>query len=187
MKRLSIREDGDVSVKPCVVAAFVLISLTGCAPDDFSDLNEYIEEVKARPKGTIPPLPEIKVVESFIFKLEGLRDPFNPIERDNGAENSGFTNTGGIKPDLTRQKEELELYSLDTLRMVGTLAMKADLWGLVRTKDGTIHRIRVGNYMGKNYGKIIRITEDKIELMEIVPDQQLGTWREQQASLALTE
>jgi type IV pilus assembly protein PilP len=170
-----------------IFTAFFLTSITGCAPDDFSDLEEYIAEVKARPKGSIPPLPEIKIVESFIFKPEGLRDPFSPIEPESGTESAGPASTGGIKPDLTRQKEELELFSLDTMRMVGTLAMKADLWGLVRTNDGTIHRVRVGNYMGKNYGKIIRITEDRIELMEIVPDQQPGTWREQQASLALTE
>ena len=70
--------------------------------------------------------------------------------------------------------------------MVGTVAMKSNLWGLVKADDATIHRVQVGNYMGKNYGKIIRISTDKIELMEIVPDKP-GTWREQQTSLALTE
>lgn len=171
----------------CTLGGFVLVSLWGCSPDDYSDLTTYIAEVKARPKGTIPPLPEIKVIEPFIFKPEGLRDPFNAIKPEQTAENPGPGGAGGIRPDLTRQKEELEQFSLDTLRMVGTLEMKKDLWGLVRTNDGTIHRVRVGNYMGKNFGKIIRITEDRIELMEIVPDQQPGTWREQQASLALTE
>jgi type IV pilus assembly protein PilP len=64
--------------------------------------------------------------------------------------------------------------------------MKSSLWGLVKASDGTIHRVQVGNYMGKNYGKIINISTDKIDLMEIVPDQP-GTWREQQTSLMLTE
>ncbi|MGR8933933.1 MAG: pilus assembly protein PilP [Gammaproteobacteria bacterium] len=186
MKRLSDRKGGGVRFYYLFVplsAAF----LVGCAPDDYSDLTTYIIDIKARPKGAIPPLPEIKVIEPFIFKPEGLRDPFSPIEPEIDAENNSMAGSSGIKPDLTRQKEELELFSLDTLRMVGTLAMKTDLWGLVRANDGTIHRVRVGNYMGKNYGKIIRITDDRIELMEIVPDQQPGTWREQQASLALTE
>jgi type IV pilus assembly protein PilP len=70
--------------------------------------------------------------------------------------------------------------------MVGTLTNKKGLWGLVKAKDGTIHRVQVGHHMGQNFGKIIRILEDKIELMEIVPDKP-GTWREQQASLALAE
>jgi type IV pilus assembly protein PilP len=70
--------------------------------------------------------------------------------------------------------------------MVGTVTMKANLWALVKASDKTIYRVQVGNYMGKNYGKIIRILTDKIELMEIVPDKP-GAWREQQNSLALTE
>jgi type IV pilus assembly protein PilP len=69
---------------------------------------------------------------------------------------------------------------------VGTVVMKSGLWGLIKASDGTIHRVRVGNYIGKNYGKIIRISNDKIELTEIVPDKP-GSWREQSASLALSE
>ncbi len=163
---------------------FVL--MTGCGGDDFSDLNKYIQEVKARPKGPIEPLPEIKVVESFVFKPDGLRDPFRPVEKSSEESNIDLAGVSGIKPDTERRKEELEAYSLDSLRMVGTLTNQKGLWGLVKAKDGTIHRVQVGNHMGQNYGKIIRITEDKIELMEIVPDKP-GTWREQQASLALTE
>jgi type IV pilus assembly protein PilP len=70
--------------------------------------------------------------------------------------------------------------------MVGTLTMKSILWGLVKADDGTIHRVQVGHYMGKNFGKITSISIDKIELMEIVPDKP-GSWREQQTSLGLIE
>lgn len=163
----------------------ILLSMTGCGNDGFTDLRQYIGEIKARPKGTIQPLPEIKIVEPFIFKPDGLRDPFRPIERVEEQEDIDV-GTGGIRPDKTRRKEELESFSLDTLRMVGTLSMKSGLWGLVRTNDSTVHRVQIGNYLGRNYGKINRILEDKIELMEIVPDQP-GNWREQQASLALAE
>jgi type IV pilus assembly protein PilP len=163
-----------------------LVLMTGCGNDDFSDLNKYIQEVRARPKGPIEPLPEIKVVESFVFKPDGLRDPFRPIEKSGDDSNIDLSGVSGTKPDTERRKEELEAYSLDTLRMVGTLTNQKGLWGLVKATDGTIHRVQVGNHMGQNYGKIIRILEDKIELMEIVPDKP-GTWREQQASLALAE
>jgi type IV pilus assembly protein PilP len=160
--------------------------LAGCGNDDFSDLNRYIVEVKARPKEAIKPLPEIKVIEPFMFKPEGLRNPFNALEQPEQAEGADISAGSGIKPDTTRRKEELEAFPLDGLRMVGTLDMKSNLWGLVKASDGTIYRVKVGNYMGKNYGKIIRILSDKIELMEIVPDKP-GTWREQPASIALTE
>jgi len=162
------------------------MTLVACTSDDVSDLTKYIQEVKARPKGAIEPLPETKIVESFVFKPEGLRDPFRATEKSAEEAGPDVSAATGIRPDTERRKEELEAFSLDTLRMVGTLRDPQGLWGLVRTKDGTIHSVQVGNHMGQNYGKIIRILEDKIELMEIVPDKP-GTWREQQATLALAE
>lgn len=164
----------------------MLVTLTGCGNDDVSDLNHYIQEVKARPKSQIEPLPEIKVVEPFIFNPDGLRDPFKESEQDRQAEAAGGTGDNGLRPDLTRRKEDLEAFPLDGLRMAGTVVIKSSLWGLVKASDGTIHRVKVGNYMGKNYGKIVHISKDKIELVEIVPDKP-GTWREQQAVLTLTE
>lgn len=165
---------------------FVLLNLSACSNDDFSDLRKYIADVKARPKGTIEPLPEIKPVETFVFKPEGLRDPFKSTSETEEAEEIAVAIGNGIRPDTSRRKEELEAFPLDSLRMVGTVVMKSKLWGLIKASDKTIYRVQAGNYMGKNYGKIIRILNDKIELMEIVPDKP-GTWREQQTSLALTE
>ncbi len=165
---------------------FFSMLLSGCGDDGFSDLHKYIVDVKAKPKGTIEPLPEVKPVEPFVFKPEGLRDPFKSISESEEAEDTGVATGDGIKPDTSRRKEELEAFPLDSLRMVGTVTMKANLWALVKASDKTIYRVQVGNYMGKNYGKIIRILTDKIELMEIVPDKP-GAWREQQNSLALTE
>lgn len=167
----------------CVV---LLPVMSGCGGDDFSDLEKYIQEVKARPKGAIEPLPEPKIVESFIFKPDGLRDPFQPMQKASAQGEADIAAGGGIRPDTERRKEELEAYSLDSLRMVGTLKDQKGFWGLVKTKDGTVHSVQVGNHMGQNYGKIIRILEDKIELMEIVPDKP-GTWREQQATVAMPE
>lgn len=169
-----------------ISCAFFLMILSGCANDDFSDLNQYILGVKAEPKGAIQPLPEIKDVESFMFKPEGLRDPFKPLVQPEQDEVVELSTGSGIKPDTTRRKEDLEAFPLEVLKMVGTVIIKSNLWGLVKADDGTIHRVQAGNYMGKNFGKIIRISIDKIELMEIVPDKP-GSWREQQASLALTE
>ncbi len=160
--------------------------LAGCGNGDFSDLNRYISEVKVRPKEPIKPLPEIKVIEPFMFKPEGLRDPFKPLEQPEQAAGVDVSTGSGIKPDTVRRKEELEAFPLDGLKMVGTVDMKSSLWGLVKASDGTIYRVKVGNYMGKNYGKIIRIISDKIELMEIVSDKP-GTWREQPTSITLSE
>jgi type IV pilus assembly protein PilP len=170
-----------------IACAVFLACLAGCGNDDFSDLKQYIAKIKAEPKGKIQPLPEIKVVEPFMFNPKDLRDPFKPLAQPERQDAIPALSTGsGLKPDTTRRKEDLEAFPLEILKMVGTVTMKSKLWGLVKTDDGSIYRVQVGNYMGKNYGKIISISADKIELMEIVPDKP-GAWREQQTSLGLTE
>lgn len=174
-------------IKLPIACSMVLVLLTGCSENDFSGMTQYIAEVKLKPKGTIKQLPAIKVIQPFIFKPEDLRDPFKPIkpteEPLGGQEQRG----NGIKPDTSRRKEELEAFPVETLKMIGTVKdAKSNLWALVKSADKTVYRVKEGNYMGQNYGKIIRVTADKIELMEIVPDQP-GMWREQQMSIMLAE
>ncbi len=186
---MSLIESSCLHIKKTVVGlglGLFALGLSGCVNDDVSDLRQYIKTVKARPKGIIQGLPEMKVVEPFIFNPEGLRDPFRPVEKKLEEDLIDVATGSGIHPDTLRRTEELEGYSLDTLRMVGTLTMSKELWALIKASDGTIHRVKKGNYMGKNYGEIIRILDDSVELMEIVPDKP-GTWREQQTSLALAE
>lgn len=171
-----------------LLSGLVFLILTGCSKDDFTALNKYIKSVKTKPKAGIEPLPERKAIEPFIFKVENLRDPFKPLEQPNDQEDKVavvVASGNGIKPDVDRRKEELEAFTLDSLKMVGTVVMSSTLWGLVKV-DNTIYRVRTGNYMGKNYGKIIRIDTDKIEVMEMVSDKP-GIWREQQASLPLID
>lgn len=177
-----------------IVSLIFSSNLIGCSEPDYADLNKYIAEVKAKPKSAIEPLPEIKVVEPFLFNGTNLRDPFKAAIETAETDLADKFVGSGVKPDPLHQKEDLEQYPLDALRMVGTMNIGSQLWGLVKVnapdgtaKDsslGTVHRVKVGNYMGLNYGKILRIAPDKIELMEIVPDKP-GTWREQEQSLPL--
>jgi len=151
---------------------------------------ELEQRLKEKRKNTKPirvkPIEPMPPVGSFLFDPDGLRDPFRPIEKSIETMAAQAIAANGIQPDFNRHKEELESYSLDTLRMVGTVKMKGVLWGLIKASDGTIHRVSEGNYLGKNYGRIIRILPDKIEIIEIIPDQP-GTWREHQTSIALSE
>lgn len=158
--------------------------LTNCGGGhDLADLKAYVKNVLAHPKGAIEPLPEIRTAETFLFDPEELRNPFIPSE---SPEVVDVEPGNGIRPDAVRPREELESYSLDSLRMVGTVNMNSAIWGLVKANEGTIHRVRRGHYMGRNHGKIERIASDRIDLLEIVPDGN-GTWLERQASLALKE
>lgn len=160
------------------------VSMAACSTNDHSDLKTWVQEVKSRQRGAIEPLPEVKTVATFAFDPEGLRNPFEPSKDPEKTADIKISN--GIQPDLMRHKEELETYSLDGLRMVGTVNLKGTVWGLVRANDGTIHRVKNGNFMGQNHGRVIQIMEERINLMEILPDGP-GAWRERQASLALAE
>jgi type IV pilus assembly protein PilP len=148
--------------------------LAGCSSGD-SDLNSFIRRVKAEPGGRVEPLPEIKPYEAFTYADQNLRSPFVPAI---GGVNS-------VRPDAHRVREFLEQYSLDTLKMVGTLTLDGNHFGLVLASDGRVHRVVVGNHMGQNDGTITEITASKITLTEIVPDG-LGGYVERPAALALS-
>ena len=163
----------------------VLVMALGVAAcgGDHDDLDQYINEVKARPGGRIEPLPEITPYEVFTYiaDAQGMRSPFVPdTPQATGAA------TGGTRPDPDRSREYLESFPLDTLGMVGTLYIGETMYGLVQTADGLIHRVVPGNYMGQNDGRITNITESEITLVEIISDG-IGGYIERDAAVGLTD
>ena len=168
----------NVFFRSCGLFACVLYaSLVACSSAD-NDLARFIEETKKEPGGRVEPLPEVKPYETFIYSAGTMRSPFQP----GGAGGPG----AGLRPDSKRNREFLEQFSLDTLKMVGTLKLSGQMFGLVQTKDGLVHRVVPGNYMGQADGKITDISPAKISLIEIVPDG-LGGYMERRASLGLNE
>lgn len=170
-------------MRKLIIPAILPLVMAGCANKDMGDLQQYVDEVKARPASGIDPIPEVKQVIGFIYEAKNRRDPFSQPEDETSAVEAVFDN--GIRPDPNRRKEELESFALDSLRMVGTLEQEGETWGLVKTSDGTIHRVAEGNYMGQNDGRITRISEDKIELIELVPSGR--GFLEKEAAVALGE
>lgn len=165
-------------------ALLVVTGLVGCANPELQDLERFVAEKKAESPGRIDPIPEIKQIETFLYEHHDRRDPFVPMEERISPDPGLVEN--GIQPEKDRRKEELESFALDSMRMVGVLEQTGIAWGLVQTKEGTIHRVKSGNHMGQNHGRIMLISEEKIELTEIIQDGS-GGYSERQASLALTE
>ncbi len=167
-----------------------LLLLAGCVSSDKSDLTRQVDEILKRPGGRIEPLPEIKPYEAYTYKsgLENARDPFELFYDTSKAEVADAKDTGlteAMEREIKfRNREELESYELDSLRMVGTLEDGSNQWGIIQDPQGTVHRVRVGNYLGRNIGKILTIQEDKIELREIIKNVD-GRWEERPAGLAL--
>lgn len=151
--------------------------LYACSSAD-SELERFISDTKRQSGGRVEPLPEVKPYQSFVYSAASMRSPFLPASPGGvGA---------GVRPDSKRNREFLEQFSLDTLKMVGTLRLNGQNYGLVQTKDGLVHRVVPGNYLGTSDGKVIDISASKIQVIEIVPDG-LGGYMERPAALALNE
>ncbi|AYC34607.1 type 4a pilus biogenesis lipoprotein PilP [Pseudomonas cavernae] len=162
----------------------MLCGLVGCGSSgDFTDLQTYMDEVRARPKGSIEPLPKFQPYEAFTYSAAALRSPFQPpvkidlVSRPKGSKE--------IKPDETRVKQFLEGFNIEVFEMVGTLSNDGGMYALISGAGG-VHRVRVGDYLGRNNGRIIAISEAKVDVVEIVPDGE-GGWLERPRSLSLKE
>lgn len=177
-----------MSIKHAVKACFgigLVVVLTACSQDSgFSDLDQFMAETRAKPRGFVEPLPEFKSYEAFTYSAADRRSPFEPPV-DVQLTMMDEQPTSDVEPDLDRPKEVLENFGLKELTMVGTLGDATDNpFALIRDNTGGIHRVRTGNYMGQNYGRIIGVNETRVELIEIVPNGR-GGWVERPRSLTL--
>ncbi len=163
-------------------ALALLLALGGCE-SGHEDLRDYVASVQSQPAGEIPPLPQVQAYEPFEYPGH-RRDPFDAsaVTQQLLPQKKG---SGSVHIDPNRPREYLEGFPLDSLKMVGTLQQGGKLWALVRTPDGTVQRVGVGNYLGQHHGRIKRITETGIELVEIVPDG-FGGYMERPARIALS-
>lgn len=166
------------------VIVFFAAFLAGCdSSAGFSDLQTYMDEVRARPKGEIEPLPKFQPYESFSYSAAALRSPFQPpIKIDVTSRQKGSVD---IKPDEVRTKQFLEGFNIEVFEMVGTLANDSGSFALISGAGG-VHRVKIGDYLGRNHGRVLAIDESKVDVVEIVPDGE-GGWLERPRSLSLKE
>lgn len=155
--------------------------LSACS-SDMTDLQQWVTEKKAERVAFRNDLPDVKPYVVYEYQSASLRSPFEPTVLESQRKKS----SSGEGPDLTRNKQPLESYALDTLRMVGTLLRENVTYALVQTPDGLIHRVQNGNYMGENDGQIVSISESKIQLTELVSDG-LGGYAKRDAGIGLSD
>jgi type IV pilus assembly protein PilP len=162
--------------------------LVGCGPSGEDELRVWMAEQRANTKPSVQPLTEPKKFIPEPYAQEEAVDPFNQVKLTQALKrdsNQVASNAALIAPEMTRRKEPLEAFPLDSIVMVGSLNKSGLPTALVKV-DNLIYQIRVGNYLGQNYGKVIRITESSIQLREIAQDT-TGDWIERPASLDLQE
>lgn len=164
--------------------AFLGANLLACSSGNFSDLDQYMAEIKAKPKGELEPIPVFRPYESFVYSATILRAPFTkPVKVKEITRVGRSTN---IKPDENRTKEFLEGVNIESMTMVGTMEQSGILWVLMNDGTGGVHRVRKGNYLGRNHGKIVEATENYVTVIEIVPNG-LDGWVERPRSIKMEE
>jgi type IV pilus assembly protein PilP len=171
-------------VRQAAVWGALATLLAGCGGNDFSDLDAFMQEKRSRPGGIIAPIPTFKAYEAFGYSATTLRSPFErPIEVREIAQLQAVS---AIKPDENRAKEFLEQFTLDSLSMVGTLDRGDSSWVLIKDPQGGVHRVAVGNYLGRSHGKITETTETYVAVVEIVTDGSEDGWVERPRTIKLS-
>lgn len=161
------------------------VAMSGCAGEDMQDLQAYVAQVKASHKGRLAPMPEPKPFESMEYAAHTLRDPFVPTFVDptkQPLELRGM-NARGQQP---RRREPLESFPLDTLKLMGTLQRGGSIQAVIKAPDGAMYTVKSGAYVGQNHGQITRVTENRLELRELISDG-MGGWERRSTTMGLSE
>lgn len=168
------------------VAAFgAFVALSGCGDGGVQEVKAWMNDVRRQTPVNVQKIQEPKTFTPFAYGGKDEADPFSPAKLADALAKTQASASNSIKPNLERRKEPLENYPLDTIRMVGTLERPGVSYALLQV-DKSVFQVKVGNYIGQNFGMITKITESEVELKEIVRDP-AGEWVERKAKLELQE
>ena len=170
------------SLTRSIIASCVLL-LTACGGSDVSDLERFVSDKTERPGGLIEPIPTFTAYEAFAYSAQGMRSPFDrPVEV---VQLAALRLRTTVAPDRARAREFLEQFPVDSLILVGKLTRQGVEWALLRDPSGGIHRVREGNYVGPDHGKVVDVGDDYVAIMEIVTDGTSNGWVERPRTLEL--
>ena len=155
-------------------------ALVACNGDKGDDLDKFMATAANDMGKTVEPLPEVLPYTPLQYNADGiLSDPFKARKAANKS--------GALQPNTNRPKEALEAYPLESLKYVGSLSKSKLSYALIKTPDNTVQQVKVGNYIGPNFGLITKIDETSISLKEIIQDDLTGDWVERTTSINLQE
>jgi type IV pilus assembly protein PilP len=177
-----------IKAAQCLLVFFSVFSLVGCLPSGEDELRVWIADQRANTKPNVIPLTEPKKFIPESYSQGGVLEPFNQIKLTQALRRDSVqiaSNAALIAPEMTRRKEPLEAFPLDAMAMVGSLNKTGTPTALLKV-DNLVYQVKVGSYLGQNYGKIIGITETSIQLREIAQDA-TGDWIERPVTLDLQE
>ena len=169
-------------------AASIGLALMGCGGRDGEELQGWMAEQRNQTRPKVAPIPEPKVFKPEGYALAGTVEPFSKekLAQALKRESSQAAGNGAlVAPELARRKEALEAFPLDSMALVGSMVRAGQPVALVKVNN-LLYQVRPGDYLGQNYGRVIKINETEVALREIVQDA-VGEWIERTASLQLQE
>jgi len=168
-------------------AGMAAVGLSGCVGSDQDELKQWMAQQRAQVRPRVAPITEPKKFTPQAYTEASALEPFNmqKLTQALRRDSSQPSTSGLIAPELARRKEALEAFPLDSMAMVGSMNRNGQPVALI-TVDKLLYQVRVGNYLGLNYGRITRISETELALREIVQDA-AGEWIERVATLQLQE
>ena len=177
-----IKNNQSLQTAASLIACLIIgASLSSCGNTEGDDLDKFIKNSGKTMHTSIKPLPQVKPFSSVQYNADGtLTDPFRarkPVNNANGAK----------QPNLDRPKEPMEAFPLESLKYVGIISKEKLTYALLKTPDNIIQQVKIGNYVGQNYGIVENITDSEIVLSEVVQDDNSGDWIDRKSSLSLQE
>lgn len=154
------------------------VALAACSTDQ-EDIQGWMAEQEKGMKGAVKPLPDVQPFPVVEYTA-GDATPFAPARLEPEAKARA-----GNGPDLGRPREPLEAFPLESLALVGVMKQSAKEHALVKA-DKSLYQVRVGNYVGQNFGLVTDITETEVTVKELVEDLN-GDWVERTSKLLLQE
>ena len=170
------------------LAVIVLVSLAGCGSSKEDEIRQWMVEERNQTRPKVAPIPAPKQFKPEQYVNAAAIEPFSnqkltqALKRDSSQ---AASNGALVAPELARRKEPLEAFPMDAMFLVGSIIKAGQPVALVKV-DSLLYQVKLGNYLGQNYGKVTKITETEVTLREIVQDA-VGEWIERVATLQLQE
>ena len=171
-----------------ILVSLPLLGMAGCMSDGNEELEQLMTEQRNQTKAQVTPIPAPKKFVPQEYVPDPGADPFGSgrlLQAFRKESGKATANAALVAPELSRRKEPLESMPLDSIKMVGSLNKGGQLVAIVKV-DNLLHQVRAGNYLGPNYGRIMKVSETELVLREIVQDA-AGEWIERAATLQLQE
>jgi len=169
---------------PALVLALMLGSLAACS-SDLEELQQWTEAKRREAKPNVPKLQPPKKFDPEPYTSAQAVDPFSNQKLTVALKQEARQLNPLLASELNRRKEPLEAYPLDNMTMVGSFTKASQPYALLRV-DNLLYQVKVGDYLGQNYGRITQIGETELTLREVVQDA-VGEWTERTSTLQLQE